>query len=69
MHVDTTELVVISCESTGRYTDCQQVLTARNEACASAASGCAAHPGLQAVWVLRHVLQCCIPAAACRYPV
>lgn len=28
----------------------------------------AAHPGLQAVWVLWHLLQCCITAAVWRYP-
>lgn len=67
-HADTTEPAVVSRESAGRYPDHQQALTAHGEACASAASDFAAHPGLQAVWVLQHVLQCCIPAAEWRYP-
>lgn len=54
-------------ESTGGYPHCWQALTAHSEVCASAASGFAAQPGLPAVWVVQHVLQCCLPAAVWRY--
>lgn len=54
-------------ESTGRYPGCQQALTAHCDVCASAASDFAAHPRLPAVWVVQHVLQCCLSAAVWRY--
>lgn len=38
MHTDMTELVMASCESTGRHSDHQQTLTTHSEACDSAAS-------------------------------
>lgn len=49
---DTTKLIIVRRKSTGQYSDNQQALTACGEACVSAALDFAAHPGLQAVWVL-----------------
>lgn len=60
---DTAEVIAVRKAQVG-FPGCQQAWTAHGEVCASAPSGFAAHPGLPAAWVVQHVLQRSLPAAA-----